>query len=120
MKRGIVISQEVIALVAILQSSFVQYILSDAQETVTEWFVAYSNYEENKALESLRSSTHTAFSGLNDGQQDYLSDITSNRDNLERFHRLYCIEGDKNPYVYGSMLSYFCNEISRSGVLKSS
>lgn len=120
MKRGFILILEIAALIVILQSSFVQYFLSDAQDSVTEWLITLANYQENRELESLRSNTQVAFSALNKGQKDYLFDVTANRDNVQRFHRLYCIEGDKNPYVYGSTLSYFCSEISRSKVLKTS
>ena len=118
MKRWFVIVLEILVLIALLQSSFVQYLLADIQLEVTEWFLTMEKYEENKALEELRSSTRIAFSGLNQGQQQYLDDITTNRDNLHRFHKLYCIDGDKNPYIYGTMLRYFCNEINESRVLE--
>lgn len=120
MKRGFIIILEILVLIALLQSSFVQYLLADIQQDVTEWFLAMEKYEENKALEKLRSNTQVAFSGLNQGQQQYLEDITTNRDNLHRFHKLYCIDGDKNPYIYGTMLRFFCNEIGQSRVLESS
>lgn len=117
MKRGFVVVLEILVLIALLQSSFVQYLLTDVQKEVTEWLLAMEKYEENKELKKLRENTQTAFSGLNKGQQEYLSEITTNRDSLDRFHKLYCMEGDKNPYIYGTMLNYFCNEINHSGVL---
>lgn len=116
MKRGIIITIEILLLVALLQSSFAQYLLNDMQAQLAEWFLQWENYEENKAMAGLREATISR-NGLNSSQQDYLLNITQSRDTLQRFRRLYCEQGDINPYFYGDTLVHFCHAIDSSGVL---
>lgn len=118
MKRAVIIVIEIALLFAVLNTSFAQYFLADVRSSTSEWMAHISNYAENKELENLRSTIVDGLTRLNDGQKDYLQSVTTDRGSIQLFHQLYCVDGDKNPYVYGSTLSFVCTEISRSGVLR--
>lgn len=116
MKRGFILTIEVLLLVALLQSSFMQYVFKDAQTQLTEWLLQWQNYEENQAMSGLREVT-MGRSVLNSSQQEYWLSVTQSREKLQRFQRLYCEQGDSNPYIYGDTLKQFCHAIGRSGAL---
>lgn len=116
MKRGIILTIEALMLMALLQSSFVQYWLADLQEEATQWLIYWENYEEQQSLLQLRQITLQSHH-LNHRQQDYLNGITQSREQLARFERLYCQQGDINPFLYGATLRHFCHAIDSQGVL---
>lgn len=116
MKRGIILTIEMLLLAALLQLSLVQYVFKDAQMQLTEWFLQWENYEQNQALSGLREATMQR-NVLNASQRDYLLSITQSKSKLRRFQRLYCEQGDFNPYFYGDTLVHFCHAIGSSGAL---
>ena len=117
MFRLLIISLEIIALVAILQSQFMQYLFADIQTSIADWMTDISQMAEKKELSSLREVVAPHLVNLNDYQQEYLLEITSSKNKINVFHQMYCVMGDKNPYIYGASLHYFCSEIRQSDVL---
>lgn len=117
MKRGVILAIEVAVLIAVLQSSFVQFFLQDIQEQVTDILLDISNYAESQELNELRQSMAPHVTTLTQSQKDYLADITQSKDKLQKFNSDYCLGNDKNPFVYGTTLKVFCGQIQSSKIL---
>lgn len=120
MKRGFIIFLEVALLVMFLRSSFAQYFLEDIQQTVGNWLYEVSSYADRHALESLRENIAPFTADLSEQQKAYIDDLTQSREKLEKFNSLYCVAGDKNPYVYGATLQVLCGQIQNSGLIEKS
>ena len=119
MFRFFVIAIEIVLLVIILRSSVVQYFFSDIQQSLTDWMLELSLVAEKRELQSLRDEISPITTNMKGYQRDYLEEITSEKLRLKMFHRQYCIDGDKNPYVYGASLKSICDAIDRTQVLNS-
>lgn len=117
MFRFFVVIFEVLALVMILRTSFVQFWLSDFQSSVADWMLEISLVVETQQLQELRNEIAPHTQNLHEYQKDYLDEITKNKSALNNFNIFYCQNGDKNPYIYGASLRYVCSEISRKGIL---
>jgi hypothetical protein len=113
MFRLLIISLEIFALVAILRSPFVQYWFTDTQSSLSDWMTELSELADQQELGELRDVIAPHMQNMKGYQKDYLDDITSSKHKVGHFRRLYCEAGDKNPYIYGSSLRYFCSEIKR-------
>jgi len=119
MKKAVIVLLEIAILFIVLRSSFAQYLLNDMQQTVSGWFVSLSQVEEKQQLGSLNKTLAPHTRNLNKYQQEYLADITSDKFKLQKFYRLYCVEKDKNPYIYGPTLLFVCNEAAKVPGLES-
>lgn len=117
MLRFIVVTFEVLALIMILRSAFVQFWLSDVQTTTSQWMLDISMTIDNQQLASFRKGISAHMQDLTEPQTEYLHRITSTKTALKTFNHHYCRAGDKNPFIYGSNLRYVCGEISRKGIL---
>jgi hypothetical protein len=113
MFRLFIITLEIFALVAIMRSPFVQYLFSDTQDMVSNWMTDISQLVNEKELVELRNVIAPRMENMSQYQKEYLKDIISSKDKVERFSISYCDKGDKNPYIYGVDLRYFCVEINR-------
>lgn len=113
MFRLFIISLEIFALVAMLRSPFMQYWFSDTQNTVSDWMTEISELADQQQLGELRDVIAPHMQNMNEYQKEYLDDITSSKYKVGHFRRLYCEAGDKNPFIYGASLRYFCTEINR-------
>ena len=111
MWRALVIFIEVVILVVVLRTSFVQYFLSDIQQTVTGWIEVVIDIPEQQALSSLREKYFYNNMSLQPHQMDYVLDITESKEKLESFRQFYCIKKDKNPFIYGQNLVRLCEQI---------
>ena len=119
MLRAFIILLEIVVLVMVLRSPFVQYFFSDIQQSLTDWMTELSMMEEKHELEELRASITPYLSDMREYQKDYVDEIIGDKAKLKSFHRLYCVAGDKNPYIYGVNLRYICSAIQRSRLLNS-
>jgi hypothetical protein len=117
MLRFIVVTFEILALIMILRSAFVQFWLSDMQTTTSQWMLDLSMTIDNHQLAEFRNEISDHVPGLTEPQTEYLHRITSTKTELHKFNLYYCHVGDKNPYIYGTNLRYVCGEISRKGIL---
>ena len=108
MWRALVIFIEVVILVVVLRTSFVQYFLSDIQQTVTGWIETVIEIPEQQALSSLREKYFYNNMSLQPHQMDYVLDITESKEKLESFRQFYCVKKDKNPFIYGQNLVRLC------------
>lgn len=119
MSRLFIISFEILALIVMLRSPFMQYWFSDIQSDVADWMLEISLIAEKKELALFRQSIASHTQDLNEYQKEYLNNISANKTAMSHFNSLYCESHDKNPYLYGANLRYICAEISRSRLLKS-
>jgi hypothetical protein len=117
MLRFVVVTFEILALVMILRSVFVQFWLSDMQTTTTQWMHGISMTIDNQQLTKFRNEISAHIQDLTEPQTEYLYKITSTKAELKNFNLHYCYTGDKNPYIYGTNLRHLCGEISRKGIL---
>jgi hypothetical protein len=117
MLRFVVVTFEILALVMILRSGFVQFWLSDIQMTTTQWMHGISMTVDNQQLAKFRNEISAHVQDLTEPQTEYLNKITSTKTELKKFNLHYCHSGDKNPYIYGFNLRHVCGEISRKGIL---
>ena len=117
MLRFVIVTFEILALIMILRSAFVQYWLSDMQTTTSQWMHGISMTIDNQQLAQFRNEISAHFQDLNQPQTEYLYKITSTKAALKHFNQYYCHAGDKNPYIYGVNLRLVCGEISRKGIL---
>lgn len=113
MKKGIIILLEIGVLLVVLNSSFVQFLLADTQQKVSGWITYLSETEERQQLEGIRNIVLKGPFRLKTYQISYLQDITGDKRRLHRFHRLYCLTEDKNPYLYGPAKMALCREIDQ-------
>jgi len=117
MLRFVVVTFEILALIMILRSAFVQFWLSDMQMTTSQWIYGISMTIDNQQLAKFRNGISAQVQDLTESQTEYLHRITSTKTELHNFNLYYCRAGDKNPYIYGTNLRYVCGEISRKGIL---
>jgi hypothetical protein len=118
MLRFVVVTFEILALIMILRSAFVQFWLSDMQTSTSQWMHGISMTIDNQQLAKFRNGISSQVQDLTEPQTEYLHRITSTKTELNNFNRHYCHAGDKNPYIYGTNLRYVCGEISRRGIIK--
>jgi hypothetical protein len=118
MFRFVVVTFEVLALIMILRSAFVQFWLSDMQTSASDWMVELSLTIDRQQLAKFREGIVANTQKLSEAQTEYLERITSTKTELNNFNMLYCIAGDKNPFIYGANLQLVCSEIGRKEILK--
>ncbi|MFQ3206111.1 MAG: hypothetical protein ACI9IT_000245 [Glaciecola sp.] len=111
MWRTFVIFIEIVILVIVLRTAFVQYFLSDIQQTVSGWIEAVVDIPEQQSLSVLREQFFYNNMLLQPHQTDYVLDITESKEKLESFRQFYCIKKDKNPFIYGQNLIRLCDQI---------
>jgi hypothetical protein len=115
MWRTFVIFIEIVVLVVILRTSFVQYFLTDIQQTVSGWIESVVDIPEQQALGTLRERFFYNNMLLQPHQTDYVIEITQSKEKLESFNEFYCIIKDKNPFIYGLNLVRLCDQIKQAG-----
>ena len=118
MLRLVVVVFEVLVLIMILRSAFVQSWLSDIQTITSQWVHGISMTIDNQELVDFRIDISAHMQNLTAPQIKYLHKITSTKIELNNFKIHYCQSGDKNPFIYGTNLRHVCGEISRKSILK--
>jgi len=118
MLRFFIITAEIIVLVLILRSPFVQYLFEDVQNSVSDWFISLSTLPERRALEGLRSEITTQLKPLKAHQQNYVEKITVSTDSVKRFYANYCQTDDINPNFAGTKRAQLCHIITQSSLMR--
>lgn len=118
MLRFFIITAEIIVLVLVLRSPFVQYLFEDIQNSVSDWFISLSTLPEQRALESLRSDITTQLKPLKPYQQNYVEKITVSIDSVKRFYANYCEKDDINPNFSGTKRAQLCHTITQSSLMR--
>ncbi|MDN4504439.1 hypothetical protein QX776_18665 [Alteromonadaceae bacterium BrNp21-10] len=112
MKKFFIIAMEVAILYLVLRSTFVQYLFKDIHDDLSDWMTDIAQIPHREALDTLRERMVLETNQFTDQQRDYFNKITYSTDQVERFYKLYCVQKDKNPFIYGATLNKFCKEIS--------
>lgn len=113
--RIFVVFAEIVLLIIVLRSPFVQYLFSDMQQTVSDWFISLSEIPEQQALQQLRDRILIELAPLKSYQKEYLMEITQTKSSLKRFDRMYCQTQDINPNFVGQERIKLCSFIRQSG-----
>jgi len=114
MMRFFILFVEIVLLIIVLRSPFAQYLFSDIQNSLSNWFVSISEVPEQKALAELRNTVLTQLAPLKPYQQEYLMEITSSSSNLKGFDRKYCQTQEINPNFVGQQRVRLCILIHQS------
>lgn len=109
--RIFVVFTEIVLLIIVLRSPFVQSLFFDMQQTLSEWFVDLTDIPEQHALNELRDTLSTELAPLKPYQKEYLLEITRTKSNLKRFDRMYCQTQDINPNFKGKEREKLCSYI---------
>ncbi|MBC3765748.1 hypothetical protein [Neptunicella marina] len=113
MKKAFILIIEIAILYLILRSAFVQYMLTDVHKTLSDWMTEISQVHHRQTLEQLRGNMSGFTQQFSEAQLDYFNKVTYSPDQVLRFHDLYCVKKDKNPFIYGDSLKHFCSQIEQ-------
>lgn len=114
MLRFFIIAAEIVVLVMVLRSSFVQYLFEDIQNSISNWLTVVATLPERRELHSLQDKINIQLSPLKPYQQDYVKQITADSFSVKRFHRVYCETGDINPNFTGTKRTKLCLIVKQS------
>ena len=118
MLRFFIIAAEIIVLILVLRSPFVQYLFEDIQNTVSDWLVSISTLAEREELASLQKEINEKLSPLKPYQQSYIQQITADSASVKRFYHTYCENDDINPNFSGTKRAQLCLIIKQSPVMQ--
>ncbi|MEM0911223.1 MAG: hypothetical protein AAGJ37_09635 [Pseudomonadota bacterium] len=110
----------VIIIILIAIFSIDQLASSDEEgivNTFIKWKEELFSTPDRLILSSLRDEFLHNNMSLLPHQTDYIVELTQKHQEVQQFHKLYCIGSDKNPYLYGDDLQDFCLLIRQSGIL---
>lgn len=119
MRKALLIIGLIILLVVFLRSSFAQNFFGDAATRFSVWFGEFIEVPERRKIMNLRDQFMRNNMALKPHQVDYVIEITETPAQITKFHALYCIKKDKNPYMYGANLTKLCADIEASELLVS-
>ena len=118
MLRFFFIAAEIIVLILVLRSPFVQYLFEDIQNTVSDWLVSIATAAERESLTNLQEDINGKLSPLKPYQQGYIQQITADAASVKRFHSTYCENDDINPNFSGTKRAQLCLIIEQSPVMQ--
>ncbi|AUI81347.1 hypothetical protein [Alteromonas macleodii] len=118
MLRFFIIAAEIIVLVIVLRSPFVQYLFEDIQNSLSEWLVSIATLPEREELRSLQDKINIQLSPLKSYQQTYVQQITADSASVKRFYHTYCEKDDINPNFTGTKRVQLCLIIKQSSVMQ--
>ena len=118
MLRFFIIAAEIIVLVIVLRSPFVQYLFEDIQNSLSEWLVSIATLSEREELRSLQDKINVQLSPLKPYQQTYVQQITADSASVKRFYHTYCEKDDINPNFTGTKRVQLCLIIKQSSVMQ--
>ena len=118
MLRFFIIAAEIIVLVIVLRSPFVQYLFEDIQNSLSEWLVSIATLPEREELRSLQDKINIQLSPLKPYQKTYVQQITADSASVKRFYHTYCEKDDINPNFTGTKRAQLCLIIKQSSVMQ--
>jgi len=118
MLRFFIIAAEIIVLILVLRSPFVQYLFEDIQNTVSDWLVSIATAAERESLINLQEDISGKLSPLKPYQQSYIQQITADSASVKRFYHTYCENDDINPNFSGTKRAQLCLIIKQSPVMQ--
>lgn len=111
MKKSLFILVEIALLYMLFSAPFMQYLLSDVHQSLSNWMSDIAAIPERKTLQQLREKMLPERRNFSQQQAAYFDKITYSAEQVEHFYTLYCVNKDKNPFIYGPTLTQFCDEI---------
>lgn len=117
MRKAFIIIIQIIILFLFLRSEFAQHFFGGVASTVVGWYEDLVSVPERSKIIALRDKFMRNNMSLKPHQVDYVIEITDSVDEIDRFYHLYCINKDKNPYIYGKNLSKLCSDMQSSELL---
>lgn len=118
MLRFFIIAAEIIVLILVLRSPFVQYLFQDIQNSVSDWLVSIATFPEREELSRLQDKINTQLGPLKPYQQTYVNQITANGASVKKFYNTYCENDDINPNFTGTKRTQLCLIIKQSSVMQ--
>ncbi len=117
MRKAIIIIIQIVILIIFLRSSYAQHLFGDMALRVVSWYETVVEVPERSKIIALRDRFMRNNMSLSPHQFDYVIEVTDSAEKITRFHRIYCIEKDKNPYIFGKNLTKLCLDIEASELL---
>lgn len=117
MIKKFAIGLAVFVIVIVAQTSWVQNSVSQMFSSISGMFESFVGMPERSRIMKLRDDFMRNNMSLQPHQTDYVIEVTDTVENLEKFHTLYCLRKDKNPYIYGRNLENFCALIEQSDLI---
>jgi hypothetical protein len=117
MWRWVIGAVGVVLVVLLVRSGPVQNIVGGISNATGGWFSALVDAPERSRLIALQDRFLRNNMSLQPHQTDYIFEVTDSIDELRKFHSLYCVKGDKNPYLFGNNLMKFCSDIQQTDIL---
>lgn len=118
MLRYLIVFIEILILVLVLRTSYAQNVLLSTQVSFTSWLSGVTETVDKLAMSELHSALAAVMKNMRPYEIEYIDGLLSDKARLAAFHSMYCIQGDKNPYVYGDNLVEMCHKIKLSGILE--
>jgi hypothetical protein len=101
----------------ILQTSPSRAFFGGISATVSGWVSSLANAPDERKLKSLQERFLINNMSLKPHQTDYVYEVTSSIASVRRYHSMYCLTDDKNPYLFGNNRMKFCADIAQSDIL---
>jgi len=119
MWRGFVVFIEIVLLVMLLRTAYVQYLLEDIQAEVSEWIAYLHDIPENNMLDDLRERAAPWLDTLGETQAAYVSSqVLTSSASINRFYEHYCVTNDINPFLNAYQRREFCHYLEDSPLLQ--
>jgi hypothetical protein len=117
MRKAFIIFIQIVVLILFLRTEFAQHFFGGIATTIVSWYQNVVELPERSKIIVLRDKFLRNNMILRPHQVDYVIQVTDSAEEIERFHRLYCINKDKNPYIFGDTLDKLCSDIEDSELL---
>lgn len=117
MRKAAIIIIQIIILIVFLRSDFAQHFFGGIAHTVVQWYDSVVNVPERSKITALRDRFMRNNMSLKPHQVDYVLTVTDSSEEIDKFYQLYCVNKDKNPYIFGANLDKFCSDIKSSELL---
>nr|WP_136250451.1 hypothetical protein [Ningiella ruwaisensis] len=117
MWRWIVAIVSVICLALLLTTDTSKTFFAGVGGTINGWYDSLANVPERRQLTRLQTRFLHNNMSLKPHQTDYVYEVTSSLQSVRTFYDLYCVKGDKNPYLFGNNLMKFCSDIAQEQII---
>ena len=114
MKKTFIILVEMAILYMVLRSPLTHYLFGGVHDTLSDWMLTVAEMPKQETLAEIRRSVDPDTNSFNERQLQYFRGVTSNSGEAIRFHTSYCVNGDKNPFIYGNTLYKLCHALNRN------
>jgi hypothetical protein len=117
MRKFFIVLIQIIIVIVFLRSDFAQHFFGGTAKTIVGWYKSIIEVPERSKIIALRDSYMRNNMVLKTHQVDYVIEVTDSIEAIDRFYILYCVNKDKNPYIFGENLTKLCSEIEVSELL---